>query len=732
MADQHDVEKTSSESERTVDLKAPYLRDSEPAQTSRTQLEKLGAYNIVVLVMGTILILVPIAFLAFMWSVSINQYVSGSQPSLWIRIVEGDYTARVITLATVVMRAAVAAQLCVFAAIMAALILEQGGAYATDFPLLSMIRCANNGPQALIWHVCHTITTSTGSQLGYSVIIIIAILNAIALQFTSTILLADFGTVDVILGQQHRTIRWGNSDDASTAVFQSSDYWKSGSPTIPAFAEYSEPGSRGSDYIDTGKTYRGFLPFNNSTMRESTRTYEGPMNVVDERVICTKPNMSEVTAYYDDLYLLGGTIDVTDSHKDIVVLNTTESTWDFNCSLPQPANVPNGNLTDWQTAAFCNIRGPPFWMKDGILGNNLPTPGENETWLLGDYEVEASRVWLVMDMMDSGPTSTWEPTIADANLTTLPRLDSPDGPWARYGRDGKNISISACYWAPQTDNYQTTAWNEHGTTMENQVIFWDPVKQEFNTTLARILLNAATEDELKESNVLNSNPESRGLLNLWNNANWTANLTSLKYHKLSYSYLDDQISKEYYDYYSDPDSNNNIFPTYQLSPINGGNYNSIHGLHFTLAQAILKQTNDPARTLQAVTHTILQQIYYEWLPSYDLNATAQFTAIEKHIIPTHWVHFGIVIGLSTLHVVLLVTAVGFFLTRTEMSLLGNAWQVVAQVHSNDTAHAVGKAYVATDKELKDFAKSSGMDRERIRIAKTENGRHEAVMAARPR
>ena len=67
-----------------------------------------------------------------------------------------------------------------------------------------------------------------------------------------------------------------------------------------------------------------------------------------------------------------------------------------------------------------------------------------------------------------------------------------------------------------------------------------------------------------------------------------------------------------------------------------------------------------------------------------------------------------------------------------MNFTNKSYQVVAQVHSNDTAHAVGKAYVATDKELEDYAKSSGIARERIRIARTENGRHEAVMAVRAR
>lgn len=338
--DPYNVEpyKAPQEYTQAVDEKGSPLQVGEPVQTPRTKLEKLGTYNIVVLVVGTVFIILPIAFLAFMWSVSINQSLTGHQSHLWVKIVASDWTARVVTLATVLMRAAIAAQLCVFAAIMAALILERAGTYTQDFPLLSMIRCANNGPQALIWHVWHTITTTTGSQLGYCILIIIAILNAVALQFTSTILLVDFREQYVILGRQQGAVWWGNSDDSASTVLQSSNYWKSGSTTMPAFAEYSEPGTKGANFVDTGKTYRGFLPFNSTSQRESIRHYEGPMIVVDERVICTKPNMSQITGYWDE-YLLAGKIDITNAHPDIVALNSSWTTIEFNCTIPEAVST---------------------------------------------------------------------------------------------------------------------------------------------------------------------------------------------------------------------------------------------------------------------------------------------------------------------------------------------------------------------------------------------------------
>ena len=197
-------------------------------QKKRTPWDKLGRYNISILILGTIAILLAIAFLTFLWAVSINGTTSGNLPPLWKLITERRWTARVITLCSILIRVATAAQLCVFAAIVAALILERVGASAQDFPLLSMIRCANTGPQALIWNVLHTM--KTGSQIGYSLLIVVTILNAFALQFTSTILLTDLGLQYVVLN--HATVKdiyFGFSTDGknknNTNTYAGVDFW---------------------------------------------------------------------------------------------------------------------------------------------------------------------------------------------------------------------------------------------------------------------------------------------------------------------------------------------------------------------------------------------------------------------------------------------------------------------------------------------------------------------------
>ena len=144
----------------------------------------MGAYNIWVLAIGTVVILLSVGFPAFAWIVAMNQSTTKYLPQLWIAIVRKDWSSRVVTIATLLVRIALAAQLCVFAAIIATLIPERVGASNEDFPMLSMIRCANTGTHALIWNVLHTVTN--GLQLKYYLMIVMTIRSGLATHVHNT------------------------------------------------------------------------------------------------------------------------------------------------------------------------------------------------------------------------------------------------------------------------------------------------------------------------------------------------------------------------------------------------------------------------------------------------------------------------------------------------------------------------------------------------------------------
>ena len=219
MAEPRDLEKSAIETVIETN------RDVQPSlQKQRTAQDKLGIWNIIVLSVGTALILIPVGFLVWFWWVSLAAVNRTEHDfSLWNLIATRQWGPRMITLCVILIRVATGAQLCIFAAIMAALILERVGASSQDFPLLSMMRCANTGPQALIWYVYHTMKSR--SQLVYTSMIVITILNAFALQFTSTMLLADVKIATVVTNITHGFVGYGLTVDAVTNYATGIDYW---------------------------------------------------------------------------------------------------------------------------------------------------------------------------------------------------------------------------------------------------------------------------------------------------------------------------------------------------------------------------------------------------------------------------------------------------------------------------------------------------------------------------
>ncbi|KAF2829777.1 hypothetical protein CC86DRAFT_174792 [Ophiobolus disseminans] len=709
MAGSDDIEKAPYESVQQVDQDVSSLPPT--TEKRRTKWEKLGAYNIWVLAIGTIVILLSVAFLVFVWVVSLKQGTSEHQPRLWIDIVRKDYTSRVVTIATLLVRVALAAQLCVFAAIMAALILERVGASNEDFPMLSMIRCANTGPQALIWNVFHTITK--GTQLGYSFIIVITILNALALQFMSTMLLADFGNPSVVLDPQERAVNWGIDASRESAPTVGSDFWRSSQPSYPAFAEYKQNGTQGTNYIDSGATYRGFLPFNNATLRENILSYSGPMTVVDERVVCVKPTLTNaefrIPAHSDDT--LSANINFNNTHSDIVQHGYQTG---FNCTMPHYWHVQHSGY--WY-ASLCRLDLGSGELRGGILPEDDTRTHETNVWLI----FNVTSAWNVEEQ--------WLQMVADKEETVvlpLRQLESPDGAWAKIGHANMTVDVSLCLLNPKPDVYDVEVLGSRSTITTDNSIYWDPATRKYETGWSRLQLDALGAADLEEAGFEATrafSQEERGVLSLqapatsWNSTRAPTAYKTTKYQPMIHGSLDKNKPWNYAGGMND---------SFILTP-KADFADAIHRNHMWVTQDILNRTNNPAKALQAVTHIVMQTAYYDWFANYDLNVTATYSMTEQRYIPLTWKHFAAVAGLLVLHFVLVVFALVLFFMKTEVSLLGNAWQAVAQVVSNDTAAAVQHGTMATDEEVRKSVKSSGFHESPVVIRRSErNGRLEAV------
>jgi hypothetical protein len=72
--------------------------------------------------------------------------------------------------------------------------------------------------------------------------------------------------------------------------------WNVGVHQYPVFAEYAEGmvGNGSSGISDTGLTMRAFLPIDSQGNRSSIHVYNGPATVVDSRVVCVRPNITNL------------------------------------------------------------------------------------------------------------------------------------------------------------------------------------------------------------------------------------------------------------------------------------------------------------------------------------------------------------------------------------------------------------------------------------------------------
>lgn len=722
MAEPRDHEKFFNETVQQTEQDT--LTPPIPLQKKRSSWEKLGAYNIAVLIAGTVVILLAVGFLTFIWVVSINGTQHGELPALWKLIASRTWVSRVVTLCSILIRVATAAQMCVFAAIMAALILERIGASAEDFPLLSMIRCANTGPQALIWNVMHTI--HTGSQRGYSFLIVLTILNALALQFTSTILLADLWPVYVVLDPNTSTnITFGMLDSVvGDNPYAGVDYWyvtlkkltmtslisprKTGPQTYPRFAEYKEAGTNGTNFTDTGRTYRGFLPFALPSQRNHLRTYNGPMEVIDARVVCVKPQLSDLTIYprntTDEERVISGTIDASGVYPGITTTTTVEEDQQyvlktFNCTAP--AQNPIANSTDW-SASLCLLGTHYGTLLDGII------PDDED----GSLPTGHTMAQLVIN--NTNYRDKYDTTVTA--LTQLEQLESSSPSWARFGNGNIQFDLSLCFFNPQPQDYQVKAWSKEDWS--DASAFWDTTTGQpvYNSYWVRSMLDAVQEE---------STTKKRGLLTMEPVANWTAMETKVRYNITAMSFIYDTLMR-----YQEVDEL--MGDTYQLT-----SYviptKAIHQTHKALVQTILQSTRNPALAVQALWTVLLQMSYYDFFNQYSVGAPAAYGIAEEVTIPVQWNCFAGIMGILGLHFALLSLSLILFLTRTEMSLLGNSWQAVSQVMSTDTAHAVHHAAAATDKEVAHAVKNSEIAEGKIFVKKSvSSGRTEATSVVRRR
>ncbi|KAF9699213.1 hypothetical protein EKO04_003121 [Ascochyta lentis] len=695
------------------------VRLTPPGQ--RSFVEKIGLYNIVVLIIGAVAICLAMAFLALLWSGSESARHGLPTPALWFAIIQKpNWATRVVTVGSVLVRLATAAQMGILAALMAAWTLETTGASAEHLPLLSIIRTVNNGPQSHIWNVFHSLRT--GAKRFYSAIIILAILDALALQFTSTLLVTDFGPAVIVPGALNQTVAYGllsqydsdlDGNSGKVQAWTGVDLNQAAPPTYPRFAEFTGKNSShiGMDYVDTGEILRAFLPLGLPDTRAVLREFKGPATAVDSRVRCARPSMSITNVTFlvqsgtNEPYeiILLGNITMEGAVPGITV-NVTESSGSFMATAMARIYA---NTSDWRLSySLVNV-------------GDLSTPTS---------PLDPSADGLVSFLLLNITGNDWASVLESINYETgvvgpYSWTQESSGVWSDLRTSNETIDIGISATVCFVSMASTDLWihaNSERDFAEPRNMSWVRKLWKYETGNVRRMLGA-TQEPLS----LND----RGILDFKQPANWTESiLNTTSQDFITASILDGLRKLENPDmkmYYPDYDESRVYPQTAVLTPYSP--YNSINRAHTALFQDVIQTTENPALAFQAMFTTISSMAYYNALPLFFMDQNATVASSKSFTIPVQWTGFAVVVALLFVHAILVITAVVLFLCKTDHSLLGNAWQAVAQVSSSDTMDTMHHATNMTDLEVKRLLRmNNGEDDEVVLKTGVDSGRSQAV------
>lgn len=250
---------------------------------------------------------------------------------------------------------------------LAALLLERKHNSLFDLPEVSMMRNKSIGPHNLLLLSKETVSSLPYlSSIGFVAVILST--TTLALQFTSTALLTDFGTGTVVGNEESLSIpiaktlietaelslNWSAIDERGI------NYWQSRPLGYPTFGEYSETPytTVNNSVADTGATIRAFLPYAKSSDRMSVRNYSGPATVVNTRFTCVRPDDTGFIAKkrVDTVYI-DGTIFWNQTSPSLPMLSIKDVEIDFSCVIPLSTEQHNSTLvsSEW-FMSICDIK----------------------------------------------------------------------------------------------------------------------------------------------------------------------------------------------------------------------------------------------------------------------------------------------------------------------------------------------------------------------------------------
>lgn len=668
-------------------------KDAKPAQTATFPLyDRFGWLAITILVTATTLILLALAFLWFLW-------MSNHSNKAWHRIAARSWITRTVALSSLVLRTSMSMQASTATSMLAGLALENTQILLLHLASVSTMRNANAGPYMLAWLVLKAFLKDPYRwyRALLPILIFILVITSTLSQFTSTTLLADLkpGTVpgysssDTIATNFH-TI------NGSTPFTLRGTVWNKKPPFYPTFAEYHEaPRDVPEDRSDTGLTLRAFLPLSDQEVRSSLRTFSGLASVLDSRVQCFRPQLTQEKGHYTTgLLALTGLISAAGSQST-----------NFSCVLPNLIPDTDDNISDdWRIAitylsTFSNASSAPVQSEF----RPIASPGQyGMKFVVVNMTAGSVEEWSRVLGVDGGEFGTF------GSSGATPTLYSNRQEWLDLlftNNASLIMSVSLCYASYDTADLTIQASSDSNRT--EPVPRYDPVKRKYDYSNIRSQLGQLPRDQQMQS------ADDRGVLSISKRKSWQPGVgddanSSWLLDAVALTLVGDPVDTSYLETASSTATNITAYlyeTDYVLRTSWAGEPRISTDPSMTaLTQQILKDQRGIASAIQSLLTVFTSMSYYDQLQQFnnaDNITTTSFIVVSK---PASLRGITAVTIVVSVHLLLIAYIIYQFLYSSSVSTIGNAWQTVAQVVQGDAKELINSARLATDSRVEDMVK----------------------------
>ena len=237
--------------------------------------------------------------LAVFWEWSNRDIPEGA----WYYIVSRDWTARLITLCSAVIRTCISAQAITCSMMLASLILEHPEIPAKDIPIMSVYQYANSGPLEITLPLLHALRKTGLFKIPTKLLTVtLLVFTSTMSQFISTFLLSDLKAATVFGSIEMRPLpyrRLSAPPYSKSPGTVKSNMFFSRAIEYPLFAEDSTESFQitGNKTIsgvkDSGRVIRAHLPLLQSE-RASLAQYHGPAVLMGSHFLCSAAVLTNI------------------------------------------------------------------------------------------------------------------------------------------------------------------------------------------------------------------------------------------------------------------------------------------------------------------------------------------------------------------------------------------------------------------------------------------------------